>query len=259
MQPEETKESASNTNVRQLRKPSGFACIRVSQLPEFNEEIFTYSGENSITVFFEHIKDHNRYVRSILSDVKPMKTLTAEQQLQQAPATTYELCHPKFTNKNKKAKHHCHLSRLYISFYCNTCNWKLKCTKRCELSFDRRKDEESIKEEQTTFFNGTLRKFIKRAEDITIDNDDLDTNDHMMTEDSHMIQSHFTIFERLRLAFNHAVHHLRVRPQLDRCHTNLFRESSKLPDRQSTLPRDFAISHHLPRHSGPKFGCRWKG
>ena len=41
---EENIESASNTKVRQLHKPSGFACPRVSQVPEFNGEIFTYSG-----------------------------------------------------------------------------------------------------------------------------------------------------------------------------------------------------------------------
>ena len=55
-----------------------------------------------MTVFFEHITDQNRYVRSILSDVKPMKTLTAEQQLQDAAATTSDLFRGKFTNKNKK-------------------------------------------------------------------------------------------------------------------------------------------------------------
>ena len=52
---EETKESASNTKLRQLHKPSGFACLRVSEVSGFNWEIFTYSGENSTTVFFEHI------------------------------------------------------------------------------------------------------------------------------------------------------------------------------------------------------------
>ena len=75
---EENKESVSNTKVRQLHKPRGFACLRVSQVPEFNGEIFTYSGEDSMTVFFEHIRDQDHYVRSILSDVKPMKTLTAD-------------------------------------------------------------------------------------------------------------------------------------------------------------------------------------
>ena len=38
---EENKESASNTKVRQLYKLSVFACIRVSQVPEFNGEILS--------------------------------------------------------------------------------------------------------------------------------------------------------------------------------------------------------------------------
>ena len=76
---EENKESASNTKIRQLHKPCGFVCLRVSQVPEFNSKIFRYSGEDSMTVFFEHIRDRDHYVRSILSDLKPMKTLTAEQ------------------------------------------------------------------------------------------------------------------------------------------------------------------------------------
>ena len=73
-----------------------------------------------MTVFFEHLRDQDHYVRSILSDVKSMKTLTAEQQLKHAAAITYELCHGSFTKKNKKTKHHCHLSGLYIGPYCNT-------------------------------------------------------------------------------------------------------------------------------------------
>ena len=126
---EENKESASNTKVRQLHKHSGFACLRVSLTPEFNGEIFTYSGEDSMTVFFELIRDQDHYIRSILSDVKRMKALTAEQQLQHAAATTCELCHGLFTKKNKKTKHHCYLSGLYIGPYCNTCNLKLKYKK----------------------------------------------------------------------------------------------------------------------------------
>ena len=38
---EETKESASNTIMRQLHKPSELTCLRVSQVPEFHGEIFT--------------------------------------------------------------------------------------------------------------------------------------------------------------------------------------------------------------------------
>ena len=160
---EENKERASNTNVRQLHKPSGFACLRVSQVQEFNREIFRYSIEVSMTIFFQHIRDQDHYDRSILSGVKPMKTLTAEQQLQHDAATTCELCHGSFTMKNKKTEHHCHLSRYYIGPYCNTCNLKLKYKKGPNSDTTAEKKNKKVKIKQTKFFNGIFRKFIKKG------------------------------------------------------------------------------------------------
>ena len=197
---DETKESASNTKVRQVHKPSGFSCLRVSQVPEFNGEMFTYSGENSMTVFFEHIKDQDRYVPSIQSDVKSMKTLTAEQQ--HAAATTCELCRGHFTKKKKKTNHHYHLSGLYIGSYCNSCNLKLKYKKGSNSDPTDEKMKKALKRKQTKFFNGTFRKFIKKAEDIARDNDDLDTTDYMMTEDSYMIP---VFFHNLKVYDSHLI------------------------------------------------------
>ena len=118
-----------------------------------------------MTDFFENIRDQVHYVRSILSDVKTMKTLMAEQQLQHAVATTCELCHGQFTKKNKKTKHHYHLCRLYISPYCNTCNLKLKY-KKDPNSDPTAEMKKLVKRKQTKFFNGTYKKFIKKAVDI---------------------------------------------------------------------------------------------
>ena len=162
----ENKESASNTKVRQLHKPSVFACLRISQIPKFNGEIFTYSGEDSMTIFFEHIRDQNHYVRSILSDVKPMKTLT-EHQLKHAAATTCEVCHGQFTKTKKdQTKHHCHLSGLYIGPYCNTCNLKLKYKKGPNSDPTTETKKKSLKRKQTKFFNGTFRKFVKKPKTL---------------------------------------------------------------------------------------------
>ena len=124
-----------------------------------------------------------------------MKTLTAEQQLQNAAATTCELCHGQFIKKNKKTKHHCHLRGLYIGPYCNTCNLKLKYKKGPNSDPTKEKKKKALKMKQTKFFNGTLKKFIKNAEDVARDNDDLDTADYMMTEDSYMIP---VIFHNLK-------------------------------------------------------------
>ena len=137
-----------------------------------------------MTVFFEHIKDQDRYVRIILSDVKPMKTLTAAQKLQHAAATTCELSHGQFTKKKKKTKHHCHLSGLYIGLYYNL---KLKYKNGSNSDPTDEKKKKSWKRKQTKFFNGTLKKFVKKAEDIARDNDDIDATDYLMTEDSYMI------------------------------------------------------------------------
>ena len=115
-----------------------------------------------MTVFFQHIKDQDRYIRSILSDMKPMKTPTAEQQLPHAAATTCEHCHGQFTKKNKKTKHHCHLSGLYIGPYCNTCNLKLKYKKGSNSEPTDEKKKKASKKKHTKFFNGTVREFIKK-------------------------------------------------------------------------------------------------
>ena len=72
---------------------------------------------------------------------------------------------------------------------------KLKCKKGPNSDLTAQKKKKSTKRKQTKFFNGTFRKFIKKSENIARDNDDIDTTDYMMTEDSYMIS---VIFHNLK-------------------------------------------------------------
>ena len=211
-----------------------------------------------MTVFFEDIKDQVRYVRSILSDVKPMKTLKTEQQLQHAADTTCELSHGQFTMKNKKTNHHCHLSGLYIGPYCNTCNLKLKYKKGANADPTDEKKKAS-KRKQTKFFNANFRKFIKKAEDIAKDNDDLDTTDYMMREDSYMIP---VIFHNLKGYDSHLILQYITREYAPTS-IDVIPTSSKIflsfQIGNLRFLDSFAISHRLTRHTCPKFGCGWEG
>ena len=74
------------------------------------------------------------------------------------------------------------------------CNLKLKYKKFPNYDRTTETKKKSTKRKQTKFFNETFRKFVRKAEDVTRDNDeDLDTANYMMTEDSYMIPSYFTI------------------------------------------------------------------
>ena len=118
-----------------------------------------------------------------------MNLLTAEQQIAHARATTCVQCNEQFTKKNKKTKHHCHLSGKYLGLYCNTCNLKVKYKRGPHAEPET--DKKSSKRKATKYFNGTFHKFLKKTEDATHNDADLDALDYVMTDESYMIPVFF--------------------------------------------------------------------
>jgi len=106
--------------------PSGFCCLRVSKFPEHNHKIVTYSGDNVLQKFLEHIKNEQNTINKILSTNRPMNFLTDEKTKAHDAATTCLTCGNKFTTSNVKVRHHCHITGQYIVPICNKCNLQLK-------------------------------------------------------------------------------------------------------------------------------------
>ena len=202
-------------------------------------------------VFFEHIRDKDHYVRSILSDVKkPTKTLTAEQQLQHAAVTTCELCHGSFKmNKRRNVTAILvDITSVHTAIYASL-NWNTKKGPNSDPTTETK--NKSVKRKQKSS-QCDIQKIHKKAEDVARDNDDLDTADYLMTANSFMIPLiSFTIWRATTRIYA-------IRSQLSRCYTNHIGEICKIPNRQSSLHRQFAISPRLPRHTGPKLGCGWQ-
>ena len=109
---EENIESASNTKVRHLHNTCSFACLRVSQVPKFHGEILIYVGEDE-----DDRLDRAPSRSGSLRPKHPIGCEADEDSNGGAAVVTrcgYNLRTESVTKKNKKTKHHCHLSRFYI-------------------------------------------------------------------------------------------------------------------------------------------------
>ena len=90
--PVKDDDSTSNTKARELHQPSGFACHRVAQVPEHNGKLFIYSGDNVTTVFYDHLKDQEAYIKKVLSEKLPMKQLSPEELIRHAASKECTQC-----------------------------------------------------------------------------------------------------------------------------------------------------------------------
>ena len=113
-----------NDSKTQIHTPSGYCCLRVSSYPHLNHETpVTYSGENVMENFYEHIKSEGKKIDEILKVQVPMKPLTSDQKRAVAIATHCECCKGVLS---VKYKHHDHVTGDFLGTVCNRCNLQLK-------------------------------------------------------------------------------------------------------------------------------------
>ena len=79
--------------------PSGVSCLTVSAFPEFNnQEMFVYTGPDTMAKFFEHHDTQRERIDEILRRNTPMKPLSPEQLRDCALVKTCRNCDTAFDN-----------------------------------------------------------------------------------------------------------------------------------------------------------------
>ena len=116
----------SNTKTRELHSPSGFACLRVAQVHKHNGKLFTHSGDNVMTVFYEHLNDQEAYITKVISEKLPMKQHSPEELIRHASSKQCTQCDTVYDKNIWKVGHYDHETGAYIGPYCNKFNLQLQ-------------------------------------------------------------------------------------------------------------------------------------
>jgi len=104
---------------------SGFACKRVSNIPEYETPIVVYSGPDPMAKFYEHIMEESNVIRDLMSKSEPRLPLTKDEKKNYRKETWCPYCKEPFITQNHKTRHHCHISGKFLSAACNNCNLQL--------------------------------------------------------------------------------------------------------------------------------------
>jgi len=80
-----------------------------------------------MSVFYDHVMNESKVIGDILKKQKDMLPLSNEQQIKYDAATHCTACG---SARNRKVRHHCHVSGNFLFPACNNCNLQLKTTGR---------------------------------------------------------------------------------------------------------------------------------
>ena len=81
-------------------------------------------------IFYTHVMKESETISGIVRNDVDMMPLTPEEERQFRESTVCGNCAKSFTDRNRKVRHHCHISGQYQFAACNDCNLQLK-PRRC--------------------------------------------------------------------------------------------------------------------------------
>jgi len=107
--------------------PSGFCCLRVSRYPEYETSPVVYSGGSDVmSRFYEHLRSEKREICKILGFQAPMKRISIQQQSTYDSSMVCPSCSATYSTRNRKVRHHDHVTGDFVRPLCNNCNLQLK-------------------------------------------------------------------------------------------------------------------------------------
>jgi hypothetical protein len=136
--------------------PSGFSILRVPVYPEFRAKAFTYSGENVMEKFYDHLVATDAEIDEILSENETIAMSTDEIRIFDRTDVCF-FCKKPF---DKKCRHHDHVTGTFIAACCNKCNLMLKprkfqgrgWNKKSKPGVDSEEEEEEDEQPNPNFF-----------------------------------------------------------------------------------------------------------
>ena len=125
-------DARKKTIDREIHVPAGFACLRVSSMPEYNDEApFLYSGPDPMSHFYEYLQSELAKIDEIL--MKKAEMLPMSEEEEESFLNSYQCghCYKKFSSKinDRKCRHHNHVTGEFIAAVCSSCNLQLKPSK----------------------------------------------------------------------------------------------------------------------------------
>jgi len=140
----EEEEDTRGMRIIDEHKVSGFCCYRVTNHEAYQIPPFVYSGPDVMDVFYTHVMKESETVSGIVRNDVDMMPLTPEEERQFQESTVCDNCAKAITDRNRKVRHHCHISGQYQFAACNDCNLQLKPRRRGRRKQNKAGDKRSF-------------------------------------------------------------------------------------------------------------------
>ena len=113
--------------------PSGYSLLTYCSFDNTKNRLSHYRGQGCMKMLFKELKEHAK--RVIYCEKKEIISLKDEENESYENQKFCYICKKRFTNDNKKVRHHCHFTQKYRAGAHNKCNINYKISRNIPVVF----------------------------------------------------------------------------------------------------------------------------